>query len=406
MAVNILVECPSLIASVRVGVLDSLKELCDQKICDVSFIKTIDIKSKDIVWADIVICVRGCERSTLEIIRTAKRFGRFIIYFLDDDLLNIPDDVSCSEFFGRDDIKQNIKDILKLSDVLWYVNPLIGEIYGEYTDGRRVLTKVCTEPVEDIDISAGTDKFNILYAGSVDHTDLLNKYIVPAAYNIMNKYKEKVTFTFVGANPDIDRKKYPSVRCLKFFDNYDKYSSFIKEGHFDVGLAVVRTSRFYQCKYYNKFIEYTKHGITGIYTDSLPYTAIVKDGISGILTENSVDAWTEAIDRAVSDRELTQRCIINAKELLIQDFDSDSVTAKLRETIPELLDYKAPKVKKKEIRLPDPFIGWVIERIKYYYKKYFLLCLLIIPVKAVKVLFIRIYKGCESLVQKIFFRDI
>lgn len=405
MVVNVLVECPALIASVRVGVLNSLKEFCDQKSCNVRFIKTFEIKSKDIVWADIVICVRGCEKATLDIIRTAKKNGRFIIYFLDDDLLNIPDDVGCSEFFGRDDIKQNIKNIIGLSDVLWYVNPLIGEIYGGYTDGRKVLTRICAD-AGAADAAKDADRINILYAGSVDHTDLINKYIVPAAYNIMDKYNDKVTFTFIGPKPHIDRKKYPSVRCLKFFDNYDEYSSFVKEGCFDIGLAVVRTSRFYQCKYYNKFIEYAKYNIAGIYTDSLPYTAIVKNGINGILAENTVSAWTEAIDRAVSDRELIQRCISNAKELLMHEFNSGSITADLKREIPELLDYKAPKVKKKDIKLPDPFISWITERVKYYYKKYFLLSLLIIPEKAVKVLFIRICKGCESLVKKIFFRNI
>lgn len=404
MSVKILVECPALIASVRVGVLNSLKILTERKTCNVKFKRTLDIRNKDIAWADIIICVRGCESPTLEIIRAAKENRRFIIYFLDDDLLNIPANLSCSEYFGREIIKNNIKEILKLSDVLWYVNPLIGEVYSKYTDARCVLAKVCAEPSE---LSEGSEyeKVNVLYAGSVDHKRLLDEYITPAVCSILKKHTN-VTFTFIGAKPDISKSDYPSVRILKYFESYDEYSRFVKEGNFSIGLAVVNNSRFYQCKYFNKFIEYTRYGITGIYTDSMPYTAIVRDGFNGILTENSVEAWTAAIDRAVSDAALVQKCRDNAREALATEFAPEAVTAELTEMIPELQIYKAPQIKLKKIKIKNPYVQFALERTQYYIKTKGLLSIFIIPIKVVKVLSIHLFEGCEALVQRIFFRNL
>ena len=91
---HVLVECPDLIASVQVGVLNVLAPL-EGTICEVRFRETRRIRRKDIQWCDILICVRGCEVSTAMIISEAKRHGRLVFYFLDDDLLQFT-----RRFFG------------------------------------------------------------------------------------------------------------------------------------------------------------------------------------------------------------------------------------------------------------------------------------------------------------------
>ena len=124
---NILVECPELIASVRVGVLEPLKPFVEKGKCNIVFKRTIDIRRKDIAWCDILICVRGSEQATLNIVQAAKRAGRFIIYFLDDDLLNIPNNISCSTYFSNPEIRNYIIKCIEYSDINWCVNNLIAE---------------------------------------------------------------------------------------------------------------------------------------------------------------------------------------------------------------------------------------------------------------------------------------
>ena len=85
---HILVECPELIVSVKLGVLEPLKYLEKNGMAEVVFLATKDIRKEDIIWSDILITVRGCETLTRKIVCEAKRLGRFIIYYLDDDLKN------------------------------------------------------------------------------------------------------------------------------------------------------------------------------------------------------------------------------------------------------------------------------------------------------------------------------
>ena len=108
---NILVECPELISSVKIGVLNPLK---NQKKCDIKFKRTVDITKKDILWSDIVISVRGSERASFEIMKAAALAKRYTIMFLDDDLINIPLNLESTTYYNNDKIKKYIIKILKI----------------------------------------------------------------------------------------------------------------------------------------------------------------------------------------------------------------------------------------------------------------------------------------------------
>lgn len=401
---NILVECPDLIASVKVGVLNNLQAFIDEGKCNVKFKKTLDIKNKDILWADVLIIVRGCESITLSIVQIAKNAGRFIVYFLDDDLLHVPENVSCSLYFKDKIIKKNIVDILELSDVLWYVNPLIGGLYGKYCKGRHLLTHIVAEIENSPSLQFNSDKINILYAGSIDHESLIKKYLCKAIKNISKKHKD-VTFTFVGANPGI--KGNLAVKHYKYFPSYEQYSDFIKEGDFHIGLAIIDTSQFYQCKYLNKFIEYTRFGIVGIYTDSLPYTMEIEHGVNGFLTKNTSKKWEEVIEYAISDRENLILCRNNAIDIAKHKFSVEEIKMQLISGLPELTEYKAPHIKRiKSGRSLSPFWALCKQRMEMLWEEHHFMAIFYIAAKAIKFIVRRTVGYGDTIVKRIFHRDL
>ncbi len=401
---NILIECPDLIASVKVGVLNSLEALVNDGRCCMKFIKTLDIKKADIQWADIVIIVRGCEPVTLNVARAAKKTGRLIVYFLDDDLLNVPKDVSCSAYFEDKSIRYSMKEILALSDVLWYVNPLIGKLYGEYFSGRHLMTRIAIKTETDHACKSREKTINILYAGSIDHEPLINKYLRAPIEYITDKYGDKVTFTFVGADPHITGN--PGVRFHSYFADYEQYSSFIRNGNFIIGLAPSETSRFYQCKYLNKFIEYTRFGIVGIYTNSMPYTMEVVNDVNGFLTENTPEKWREAIEHAIESRENLLLCKENAVNLVKAKFNSKELSAQLLEELPEIVSFKAPDIKTSCIKLPSQFWCFAKQRISMLWEEHHMLAIFYIIVKAAKFSVKRMISWSERIVKKLFHRNI
>lgn len=338
--VNILVECPALIASVRVGVLEPLSFLEKEGKCRVQFKETIHITHKDIEWCDVLVTVRGCEWVTCEIVNRAKKAGRYVIYFLDDDLLHIPRDLPSGKYFENEKIRQTMVRILNSSDILWCVNERIGELYGPYCRGKWIVSRVpviVRTPVPNP--LAADDTVKVLFAGSSDHSGAVQKYLVPAVERITREYKDKVTFVFLGANPDL--KKNKQVKYISFMQDYEEYKRFVETEKFDIGLAVIQEDDFYKSKYFNKFIEYTSIGAVGIYTKSEPYTLIVKNEINGFLAD--WDSWYETIRYAIDNPELRRICLANAREILQKEFTHEEVARDLCSKIPEIVDYHADK---------------------------------------------------------------
>ena len=201
---KILVECPACIASVHVGVLAPLQYLQKKGQCQVRYRNTREITGNDIAWSDILVCVRGCEYPTLCVAQAAKRAGRFLVYFLDDDLLHIPDGNASTKYYKDYQIKANLTKILSLCQVLWAVNPRVIESYRRWCR-RTVLARVPATPIRKP--PQASSPLQILFAGSVDHSAMVQNKLSPAVCQLLEEFPDKLTFTFIGADPAIPRQK-------------------------------------------------------------------------------------------------------------------------------------------------------------------------------------------------------
>jgi len=360
--VNILVECSELLPSVKVGVLNALEVLEKVGYCNTQFKKTREVRSKDISWCDILVVVRGSESTTLSIAQAASKAGRYIVYFLDDDLLDVPPNIESWGYYKQTSIKENIKKILGLSNVLWCINPLIGEKYSSYINGNWIISKVPMdiEYAKKLNLNEGITK--ILYAGYADHTNDVISLLSPAVIRLCEEFGDLVAFTFIGVNP-----KLPSVSQVKFVPFIEKYSSYkayvLNEG-FDVGLAPLKASIFSQMKHYNKFLEYTSINSLGIYSDCLPYTIVVKDEENGLLSKNTTEDWYQCIRKAIMQPDLREICVKNARSLVKDEFSKKSVSNNLLIDMPQIISYHAPKVEFKEVDLKNSKIRYYSIKVK------------------------------------------
>ena len=387
MKTKILVECPALISSVKIGVLSVLE---NRKECEVKFKRTIEINEKDIVWSDIVISVRGCERASLKIVKAANKAKRFTIMFLDDDLINIPLDLDSTKYYNDRELKKYIEKVLENSNVLWAVNPRIIKKYSKFTiEKKGILSKVPMEIENDIErVEFSTNPLKILYAGSIDHEKTLKKIIIPVVKKFNDEISSgKVSFTFIGANPHIKNTKH-----YKYFESYEKYKKFVKEGRFSIGLAPIEITEFYKSKYYNKFLEYSSIGVLGIYTNSEPYKLVVRHNENGILCKNEVESWYSEIKKVIDNPNKIRNMIKKAQEDLVKNYNLNIVQNELFKQIPELLTYKAPLVELKSIKLKDLKYVFYMERLKLLMRIYGLKSIYVIPYRVLKKIVKKIVK--------------
>jgi len=373
---NILVECPQCIASVRIGVLEPLRYLEKRALCEVRYCDTKEIARKDIAWCDVFVCVRGCEYPTLRVVQAAKQAGRFVVYFLDDDLLNIPTGNASTKYYSDYKIKQNLSKILCLCDVLWAVNPRIIEKYQQWCP-RTALTKVPARLVQTP--PEETDIFKIVFAGSVDHSAMIQEKISPAVKRLLEEFPDEIEFTFIGADPKLPKR--PRVKYHAYFESYDQYQEAMITGRYTLGLAPAYDTPFYSCKYYNKFIEYTSYGIPGIYEAVAPYTDIVREGENGYLCLGDAEKWYGKIKEIMMNRHRIVQTAISAQRELERDFSHAAVTDALLVQIPEFQEYQASPVAVRDVDLPD--MKWIFyqERVHLIFRMYGALACFVILAK-------------------------
>jgi len=377
---RILVECPDLIASVRVGVLQPLQPLQERGQCEIRYRNTMDVIRQDIAWCDILITVRGSEYPTLKVVEAAKAAGKFLIYFLDDDLLDIPGGMSSTAYYSDPIIKGYLVRIVSLCNVLWAVNPRILEKYSAWCS-RTVLSKVPAQILKEGKHNSG-EKIHALYAGSVDHNGLVQEKLAPAVSRILRDHSDKIDFTFIGANPKLHG--LDGVKYYAYFDSYDAYQKVMLNGAFDVGLAPGYRIPFYSCKYFNKFIEYSQYGIAGIYENYPPFTDIVTDGQNGILCGETSDDWYQTLLRITEGTIDTAELAVRAQEDIRHHFVPEQIANNLKRDIPELVEFQAPAIRVQSIWLPPMKYYYVKERIRLLWRAYGILSIFIIIQKVFK----------------------
>lgn len=299
-----------------------------------------EITHKDIATADIIVCIRGATPFMKKIITMAKKMNRFVIYFLDDSLKDMPDNT-----FLYPQRKKWHLECVRLADVLLTTNPLIEEDYKKYIKNERTaIINTAVNYITDKKQDEYQRKQRVVYAGSEWHAENYKLFLEPIINKLLESNKEDLDLYFVGFDPKI--VGFEEMVHIVPKMNLEEYQKYMYEMDFDIGLAPLKSSYFTERKYFNKFIEYTRNGICGIYSDVYPYRFVVNNGENGYLVENNADAWLECITRVLSNRTERSQCVKNAQIYLKNNHSDKIIFENLERDIPEIVT----NIKRQEFR--------------------------------------------------------
>lgn len=295
------------------------------------FMYLTDVKPKDIDVHDIIIFIRPDNKYSYEIAKQARISGHLVVTFCDDDLLNLPKTSPTIPWR-----KAGLIKTLGESDVIWSSSRYILNNYRDYTAGKRtamVDTIVQSDELADISIGHSGEDVRIVYAAAPSHAQLFERYISPIIPDLVDEFGDKIDFTFVGVHPEVT-----GIKC-NYYSGMPlvEYREFMKSKHFDIGVAPLLNDDFSKCKYFNKFLEYTTHGIVGIYTETEPYSYVVEDHVNGFLVENTPECWYRVLADAISHKALRYKCVENAIEYLNRNHTESACMDKVLSDIPEML---------------------------------------------------------------------
>lgn len=317
-------------------------ELKQKGYFELKTVKTIHISRLLLEWCDVLLGIRSTESIDKHLFQYARKKGIYVIEVLDDDFLSLGSVYgSEGQGFWRGRKKALIQAVNNI-DCLLAPNKHIIEKYKRI--GNIEDTYVSNTPM-DIDgfvtpmLNKG--KVKIVYYVNDGTIEMFEKYVRPALQFISENLKDRISFYFLALRPDMSeydgRLEYHYIPHM----SYDEFMEYLRRERFDIGLAPLDDSEFSKSKYINKFIEYTRAGVAGIYSNCELYRTVIEDEYNGILCAGE-DHWGKAIQNLADNPQKRLEIAINAQNYAKDHLEKSKVLNRLIDGIPALVNHKAP----------------------------------------------------------------
>lgn len=262
-------------------------------------IQEMKLTSADLNWADVVLLGRLDSWYEYQLAKRLHAAGKYLIYIIDDDLLNIPPEISSAAYYGQKSIQGYIRGMIEMSNAILSPSPLLLKKYA--IDGRKAVQ--IEEPAIDPVAYKPHDPnkpVKIGFAGSIDRTGDLESILKDALFQIRQEYGDRVQFEFFGAIPSFAKEL--NATCIPYCDSYDEYRKKLNSLEWDIGLAPMPDTPFHACKHYNKFVEYAAAGVVGVFSEVEPYVRIREFCPNAVLCGNNPEEWKNAISEQIENR--------------------------------------------------------------------------------------------------------
>lgn len=305
--------------------------------------RCVDVTKQDIDWCDVVYSIRSTSAIEASLAKYAKKLGKYWILLLDDDFLSLGKDYGQDGQGYREEKKKCLIKVLKYTNCLVAPNKNLIDKYSSYGKIERVYKCETAIDVDHIVLPQRTTKnTKIVYYVNDGTTVMFEKYLRQVFYRLADKYSGKISLYFMAIHPNLhdldDKLDIHYVPHMSF----DKFLKYIAEQHFDIGLAPLDDDGFCRYKYINKFIEYTRSGVAGIYSDCELYRTVIVPGENGVLCDNTVDGWVDAIEKLINDADYKMKIALGAQEYVRNYLSREAMIKSILSAIPELTSYKAP----------------------------------------------------------------
>lgn len=312
---------------------DILKEY---KVLDYDAIQPIMYSDDMLSEYDAVLCVRFYDDLVYSILKKTIHRKKPFIWLIDDNYcgLRFENGVAIHEEWQNEQYERMFRDS---TAVFVYSG-------GLYHFGRKLTNKIArlsnVQPDNRklIENAERTDGKTVIGFMGTLLRDGDFEVVAPAIERVISKYGDSVRFEFIGYIPE-SLKDLPNVEHFEFISDYDDFRVFLAQRKWDIALAPLKQTLFNSAKTNNKYREYSSFGIAGIYSDVDAYYC-VKHEWNGLLTENSADAWYEAMCRLIEDESLRKFISNNALEDVIHKYSPE---AGAKEMMRAICRYGFPK---------------------------------------------------------------
>lgn len=273
-----------------------------------------------------------------------RQAGTPYVYFLDDNFWELTEEIDphLVGFFGHPAVQRTLDSYIEGARACAVMSRRLGQYIAQRLpaariefipppfDVARANALLATPPGPRAD----ADCVRIGYPSS--RRPSVTPLLVPVVRHLAAKYRERVRFEFIGWVPD----ELAAAERVAYFPpiaSYDDYLQFKISRRWDIGIAPLVGGVFEACKTNLKYREYGGCRIAGVYSRVSPYLESVEEGRTGVLADNTADAWIDALERLIESAPLRERIAAAAHEDVGTHYHQDRTAARFKAV---LLDRK------------------------------------------------------------------
>lgn len=260
--------------------------------------------------ANLVLCRTLPNRALHWLERHREIFGR-IVYLIDDDIPAASEDEALPAAYRRRmaRIAAMQPRLLALADVVVASSEgLASRLEGRHGD-VRVLTPPLISPLPDLS-HFDAPHWWVGFHGTRAHLEDV-RHIAPALRRFHEASPQVSLEVMLGRyTPEslqgLERLETPDAMSWKAFRGYRQ------RRRMHIGLAPLLDSTFNRGKSFIKFLDISAMGGVGVYSRRPPYTEIVEHGVTGLLVDDTPQAWYDALRYLVEHPDAARRMADNA----------------------------------------------------------------------------------------------
>ncbi len=292
---------------------------------------------------EAIVISRLCHPGFSWLPRYLRARGLRYAYFLDDNLWEIDASVDrhIAPYFNNPAVMQTLDDFIAGAAVVMVMSKRLRDYVARRHPSARVeyvvpgvdLDKItaCAARLEREERPGAELRVGYPTSRRASVTELLVRVIEA----MRGLYPDRVVFEFVGWVPN-EVAAAKNVRVQPHIESYDAYIEYALGRRWDIGIAPLVGSLFEGFKTQVKYREYGAFGVAGAYSAVAPYTDYIDDGVTGLLVENTVDAWVGALDRLIRLPELRASIVAHAAEDVRRHYQQRDCAQQVRRLLLEV----------------------------------------------------------------------
>lgn len=290
---------------------------------DVSFGHRLNNEAYDLVMVDRLWRPDIQPALVKDLAKEVHRKGAKLIYWLDDNFAFLKYEGPQAAVY-----QESFNAFLRYCDGLVVSTPELMKYFSNQKNLAHLPSALDEQLIaRKLPTRISQKKITIGYMGTSTHDEDL-RMVIPALQSIQEHLPGCVTFQIVGALNHEKLKTWDTLKSLPiqileplpFESEYQLFMLwFTGSVQWDLALAPLVDNEFNRYKSDIKFLDYTAAGAPGIFSHSYAYSGTVKPGETGLLVNNTLEDWTNAVQSLIDNPQLRLDLINNARDYLYEE---------------------------------------------------------------------------------------